>query len=132
VQAFDPVLGSSRSEASGISPDGRLIVGKSGGFGNHATLWDTSLSQTYDLNFDLAAQGLNIGNWILSDAVAITGDNVSGYNIVGTGQDLGGPREGYLITGLHFETVPEPTSLALVGAAAVLFAFKRRCQIKSI
>jgi WD40 repeat protein len=116
VQLLSPLVGSQRSVDYGISPDGRFLVGLSGGSGNFATIWDTATNQTFDLRSFLIANGIDLTGWsLLEVAYSISGDNILGYNIVGGGVGPTGPAA-FLVTGLH--VVPEPSSLAFVGCLA--------------
>jgi uncharacterized membrane protein len=129
TQLLAPLAGSTRSDAYSISPDGRIVVGESGGNGNIATIWDAENGHAINLQALLAAEGVNLSGWVLNQAFGISGDSTSGYNIVGVAFDPnpnGRPDEAFLVGGLF--AVPEPTApaIALAIAAAHLLARRRR------
>jgi hypothetical protein len=116
------LLGSTRSSANGVSPDGNIVVGLSGGFGDRATVWDTASGGMYDLQELLTDRGFDLTGWSLRSANAVSGDPVAGYNIVGWGFDPQGPPEAFLVTGLQFPPatpVPEPPTFVLVVLGAI-------------
>jgi uncharacterized membrane protein len=115
LQSLGPVSGF----ADGVSADGRVIVGTRQDAGDTAFIWDSGSGQVRDLLSFLVSQGFDGTGWSLRSADAISGDESTGYNIVGEGLGPDGQLEAYLVTGLHLASVPEPSSLALGGVAAL-------------
>jgi uncharacterized membrane protein len=112
-------LGAVSGFADGVSADGRVIVGTRQGTGDRAFVWDSGSGQARDLLSVLISQGFSTTGWSLRSADAITGDESTGYNIVGQGMGPDGQLQAYLVTGLHLASVPEPPSLALGGVAVL-------------
>ncbi len=122
-------LNANPSFAFGISADGSLAVGNTGlASSSFATVWNAGTGLGYDLRTVLQQQGATgIGSWTsLTAATAISGNSVTGYNIVGWGV-AGGAERAFMVTGVMF--VPEPCSY-LLGAisACMLFCAANRRQ----
>jgi hypothetical protein len=78
-----------------------------------------------DLLSVLISQGFDETGWSLRSTDAVTSDESNGYNIVGEGLGPDRHLEAYLVTGLHFALVPEPSSPAPGGVAAVAWLGRR-------
>jgi probable HAF family extracellular repeat protein len=102
----------SYSVASGVSGDGSIVVG-SGYAENYvqaAFLWTNDLGMV-DFRDYLVSQGVDhLGGWTLGGATAISAD---GSTIVGWGTNPQGVTEGWVAT------IPEPSSLLLIGVAGL-------------
>ncbi|HEX3450512.1 MAG TPA: hypothetical protein VHS97_19810 [Isosphaeraceae bacterium] len=73
----------------------------------------------------LISQGIDETGWSLRSTDAVTGDESTGYHIVGEGLGPDRHLEAFLVTGLYFALVPEPSSPALGGVAAVAWLGRR-------
>jgi uncharacterized membrane protein len=111
----------SESFAYGISGNGSIIVGNwyssttntSGTF-----IWDAANGMR-DLRYVLVSDyGLNLTGWHLSHANAISSD---GRAIVGTGTNPLGQTEAWIAT------IPEPSSLAILGLCGIFLFLTRSC-----
>jgi probable HAF family extracellular repeat protein len=116
------------SEAHGISADGNVIAGLCGGLGDKGFVWDGFDGQMHDLRALLEAQGMDPMGWSLRTADAVSGDAVTGYNVVGWGVDPQGFPEAYRVTGLRFAAtpVPAPSTFVLVVLGSVLLGAAAR------
>ena len=111
--------GYSNSLAYAVSPNGLLTGGTSsaGGSPAAATLWDAT-GVAYSLYSLVTAQS-GPPNWTFSSIDAISGTN-GNYNILGTGILSGTTTETFLLTGLNFTAIPEPsTDSILCGFVAL-------------
>lgn len=110
--------GAFSSNATGVSGDGSVIVGtgSSGSFGQEAMFWtqDTGMVSLYSY---LTGQGVDLSGWsALTIASAISSD---GSTIVGQGVH-NGHAEAFLVTGLSFAAVPEPSTYAIAAGLAAI------------
>ena len=115
--------GSFFSMARAVSADGNTVVGRSVtslGFAE-GFIWDSSNGMR-KLSDVLAAAGIDVGTWVLTDVNAISAD---GQSFVGTGIDPGGATEAWIASLNH--PVPEPaTTSLLLGFAALSLRRQRR------
>jgi probable HAF family extracellular repeat protein len=111
------VLGDPRfySAASGVSGDGSTLVGFSEDLG--AFIWDETLGMRSLQQVLVNDYDLNLTGWTLQSATAISAD---GRTIVGYGTHLGR-------TEAWIATIPEPSSLALMGLGGIVVFLLRRC-----
>ena len=103
------------------SQDGNITVGTS--YVNGGSRAFVALNSKVYILTDLlkAVNTGSIGDWsYLTNASAISGDSVIGYNIVGTGM-INGEAHAYLIRGLT--NVPEPSAVILSLIAITIFVF---------
>jgi uncharacterized membrane protein len=111
--------GSFDSVARGVSADGATVVGQgSSNIGQEAFLWTSQngMRRLQDvLTVDL---GLDLPGWTLRDARAVTPD---GLTIVGWGT-RNGTTEAFVAV---LDTVPEPSSFALLGLSSILLLRRR-------
>ena len=111
--------GAFSSEALGVSGDGSIVVGLSRGAAdgtNRAFLW-TAADGMQDLRDILLGAGTTgLEGWTL---YAATGISTDGRTIVGFGINPIGRPEGWIVT------IPEPSSLALLTAAALVLVRSR-------
>ena len=117
IQGLGFLAGQSKSYAEGVSADGTLIVGNSGGI---ATLW-TASTGTVNLQ-DILTQtyGLDLTGWTLISATDISAD---GTTIVGYGLDPLGKEQAWIA---HVASVPVPAALPLLFSGLVGLGFLRR------
>ena len=103
---LQPLPGADGGEAFGVSPDGSVIGGTSGG---KAVLWERATTgqappPPRDVQQELGAV-LDLGGWTLTEVRAIAGDN---RTIVGNGINPQGKPEGWIAT-LGDATVVNPS-----------------------
>ena len=112
------LLGRQLSHAEDVSADGSVIVGHSGGGGDHyAFIW-TPADGMRDLSTYLADAGVNVGTWRFDLAQGVSDD---GLTIVGIGRRTPSfNQEAFVVS------IPEPASLAWAFAAATLLLPRRR------
>jgi probable HAF family extracellular repeat protein len=116
--------GASRSGVLGISADGSVIVGHSGGFPDRdrAFIWtaDAGMQDLQQLLIDEYGLGPSLAGWNLWAPQDISAD---GQFIVGIGHNPNGALEAWLVR----LPVPEPASaLLLLLGPLFLVAFRRR------
>jgi uncharacterized membrane protein len=110
--------GAVSSSALDVSGDGAVIVGTGeSSRGTEAMFW-TQSSGMVNLREFLVSHGLDLAGWTLTSAEGISAD---GSTIVGTGQNPAGFQEAWVAT------IPEPSSMVLLSAAAgtMLFYLRR-------
>jgi probable HAF family extracellular repeat protein len=107
------------SVATEVSGDGKVVVGYSGTTGvDEAFVWQESTGQMRTLS-DLLSESGKASSWSnLASVQGVSGDSVSGYNLVGYGT-ISGQQHAFLVTGLF--AVPEPSAFYLGAIAAMLF-----------
>lgn len=119
---------STYSSAYGVSADGFLVVGGSGTDTEWgAAIWDDTTRQMRDLKTVLTEMNASgIGDWdSLTMANAVSGNALTGYDIVGWGT-IGGSDRAFMVTG--FMAVPEPSGIIFgsIAAAAIVWSARRR------
>ncbi|GEM_PF-3391555 len=118
------VPGSSASVPMGINGDGSAIVGYSNFITSlHAFLWTPALGMV-DLQTYLPTLGIDLTNWTLTNAIAVSDD---GRTIVGRGGYDAVPGPGGNIGLGWVVTIPSPTAApGLVFAGLLTLARRRR------
>jgi probable HAF family extracellular repeat protein len=116
--AFDPGTFTRESFATGVSGDGKIIVGGSRAPDTQrAFLWTEPLGFT-DLQTHLETDyGIDFLGWTLEEASGISDD---GTVISGWGFDPNGVRTGWIVT------IPTPASVTLLSLGLLAGARKRR------
>ena len=108
--------GAFSSEASDVSADGRIVVGRgSSAAGQRATIWDATNGMR-DLSIVLASLGVDLTGWTLTQATSISAD---GLTIVGVGTNPSGLTEGWIAV------IPEPGTALLLGLGLAGLATRR-------
>ena len=116
-----------QSWASDISSDGKIIVGLSEDNNSVRTGFVVGTDGIMrSLNAVLNYQGVSgISSWTSLDSIdSISGNELTGYNLVGSGTKNGQTRS-FLVKGL-ISTVPEPTSYVLAAISTGIIAFLAR------
>lgn len=109
------------SGATDISADGSVIVGYSNVlYSNEAFIWDSNNRMRNLRDVLIDSYGLNLDNWILREAIAISDD---GMTIVGNGSH-NGISEAWIVT------IPEPTTFLMLGFGTVIFSKKKRYNFR--
>lgn len=108
------------SEAWGVSADGSIVVGKAwSARGGEAFIWDAASGMRSLQDMLVNDAGLDLAGWTLTETRAISDD---GRVIVGVGTD-----PDYMSQGVWIAIVPEPSTVVLLGMAAVgLLAYQWR------
>lgn len=112
------------SEAYDTSADGRVVVGMSGAAGgNEAFIWNEG-SGMNSLKTVLAAAGVDLTGWSLTEAWGISDD---GKIITGSGVNPNGKTEAWVAV------IPEPgaASLTLLGACCLIARLSHRQRSRS-
>ena len=108
-----------------VTNDGKVAVFSGGIY----SFWNGYTNSPIDLKSYLTdGKATGIGVWSSIQYVsAITGDNLSGYNITGYGNVSGVGQRAFLIKGLTFP-VPEPTSylLAVIATGIIVVLVRQR------
>ena len=113
-------VGLPHTVATVVSGDGKVVVGYSGS-GNASVdevfVWHESTGQMRTLS-DLLSESGKASLWSnLTSVQGVSGDSVTGYNLVGYGT-ISGQQRAFLVTGLF--AVPEPSTFYLGAIAATL------------
>jgi probable HAF family extracellular repeat protein len=106
-----------------VTNDGKVAVFSGGIFWNGFTNSAVALK-----SYLTDSKATGIGDWSSINYIsAITGDNVSGYNIVGYGNVSGVGQRGFLVRGITFP-VPEPSSylLAVIATSVIVVLVRER------
>lgn len=105
------------SIATGVSADGSVITGYSNSSsGTEAFLWDSE-NGMQSLRDILSANGIDMTDWSLNEAAAISAD---GLTITGFGINPDGNREAWVAT------VPEPATMSLLALGFVAMLRRRK------
>ena len=120
--------GSFGSIANATSADGGIAAGvATTADGNTAFVWDSAKGMR-SMQDMLASYGLDTTGWQLN---AVTGISDDGLSFTGTGVNPDGNTEGWYAS-IAATSVPEPSSWAILGAAAMgLMYHKRRIAKQS-
>lgn len=114
---LDGLAGGANSNARDVSGDGSIIVGISSSASDYqAFLWDAENGMRSLKQVLVGDHGLDLTGWRLVSADGISAD---GRTIVGSGINPSGVPEGWIAT------IPEPSSLSLLGSGG-LFLLRRR------
>ncbi|KKL72756.1 hypothetical protein LCGC14_2081740 [marine sediment metagenome] len=109
------------SHAKAVSANGEVVVGRSADESSGAPfLWD-SVNGLRDLTDILTDAGVDLSDWDLLSAEAISGDSYeTGYFIAGSAFNTDGTQKAFLAL------VPEPATLMLLSVGAVAALGRRR------
>jgi len=121
MESLGDFPGGVQSLARAITPDGSLIVGAGSVPGDPypvstAAIWDDThgIRSVQDILVDL---GIDMTGWTLLEATDVTPD---GQTICGVGFNASGQYEAWVAT------IPEPTTLILLGVGSVVLVTRRR------
>ena len=111
------------SNASGVSADGSVVVGYGvSASGGEAFIWDNTNGMRSLRDVLVSDYGLDMTGWTLSDARDISDD---GLSIVGYGINPSGYIEAWMAQLDAHATVPEPSTLLLLGSGMAGFVMTR-------